>query len=46
MLTTIGLPAALAARTAARICSDAVSAPPGEDTRNTIALTSPSSMAS
>ncbi len=46
MLTTTGLPAALAARTAARICSEAVSSPPGEETRNTIAFTSSSSMAS
>ncbi len=46
MLTTIGLPAALAARTAARICSEAVSAPPGEETRKTMAFTSLSSMAS
>ncbi len=46
MLTTIGLPAALAARTAARICSEAVSPPPGEETRKTMAFTSVSSMAS
>ena len=45
MLTTTGLPADLAARTAARICSDAVSDPPGEETLKTIALTSLSSMA-
>ncbi len=46
MLTTIGLPAAFPALTAARICSEAVSAPPGEETRKTIAFTSLSSMAS
>jgi hypothetical protein len=46
MLTTTGLPAALALFMAARICSEAVSEPPGEETRNTIALTSLSSAAS
>ncbi len=45
MLITTGLPAALAALTEARICSEAVSEPPGEETRNTIALTSLSSIA-
>ena len=41
MLTTTGLCAALGlAWTAAAICSDAVSEPPGEETRNTMALTS------
>ncbi len=38
--------AALAARTAAAICSEAVSDPPGEFTRKTIALMSSSSTAS
>ena len=38
--------AALAARTAARICSEASGEPPGEETRKTMAFTSLSSMAS
>ena len=46
MLTTTGLPAAFAARTADKISSDAVSDPPGEETRKTMAFTSLSSMAS
>jgi hypothetical protein len=46
MLTTTGLPAARASSTASRICSEAVSEPPGEETRNTIALTASSSIAS
>ena len=45
MVTTTGLPAALAARTALRICSEAVSDPPGEDSRKTIAFTPSSSIA-
>ena len=45
METTTGLPAALAARTAARICSEAVSEPPGEFTRKTMARTASSSAA-
>ena len=45
MLTTTGLPAAWAARRAARISSEAVSEPPGEETRNTIALTERSAAA-
>ena len=46
METTTGLPAAFAARTAARICSEASGEPPGEETRKTIAFTLLSSMAS
>ena len=46
MDTTTGLPAALAARTAARICSEASGEPPGEETRKTMAFTLLSSMAS